>query len=270
MTGKAKKKAVPARKSPSGEPKGRKLIGNALQLSSREEEHKAKEDRVETGIFGLDELLEGGLPRNGLYMISGKCGTGKTTFGLQYLNHGAANKSENGVFVALEKGPDAIIASTKKFGWKFDELIRNDRLSVVKPDMHRFESFKKTLEDEIYRVRAKRLVIDSFSLISAYFHNDVYDVRRSIVELAEMGSRLGCTTLILADILEGSPLLSYKGYKEFVVSGVIVLDIVKKDPSTFARTLLVRKLADTNHSLKLVPIEISPEGIMAYPDAEVF
>ena len=55
-----------------------------------------------------------------------------------------------------------------------------------------------------------------------------------------------------------------------MVGGVIVLDIVKKDASTFARTLYVRKMEGTNHSLKLIPFEISADGITAYPDAEVF
>ena len=229
----------------------------------------AKDARVTTGIAGLDESTDGGYPKHSLIMISGKCGTGRTTFGLQFLCAGAAI-GEGGVFVTLEKEPPEVVAHASSYAWGVKEYFDKRTVSIVKPDMHRFDTFKKNLEDEIYRTGAKRLVIDSFSLISAYFHEDPYDVRRSIADLGRMARRLDCTTIIVEDILEGSPYLSYTGYKEFVVDGVIVLDIIKKDASTFARTLYVRKMAGTNHSLKLIPFEISTDGVTAYPDAEVF
>jgi len=225
--------------------------------------------RASTGIAGLDEVLEGGYPISSLIMLSGKCGTGRTTFGLQFLMEGAKN-GEKGVFVTLEKEPHEVMAHATGYTWDAKKHFEKKMVTIVKPDMHRFDSFKKALEEEIYRTGAKRLVIDSFSLISAYFHEDPYDVRRSIADLARMVRRLDCTALVIEDILEGSTYLSYTGYKEFVVGGVVVLDIVKKDASTFARTLYVRKMAGTNHSLKLIPFEISSDGITAYPDAEVF
>jgi len=225
--------------------------------------------RVATGISGLDEAIEGGYPKDSLVMLSGKCGTGRTTFGLQFLCAGAA-EGQHGVFVTLEKEPPEVVAHATSYAWGKKEYFDKRTVSIVKPDMHRFDTFKKNLEDEIYRNGSKRLVIDSFSLISAYFHEDPYDVRRSISDLGRMARRLDCTVIVIEDILEGSAYLSYTGYKEFVVGGVIVLDIVKKDASTFARTLYVRKMAGTNHSLKLIPFEISSDGITAYPDAEVF
>ena len=230
---------------------------------------KSGASRIATGIAGLDEVIDGGYPTSSLIMLSGKCGTGRTTFGMQFLMEGA-KRGESGVFVTLEKEPSEVMEHATGYDWGASAHFEKKMISIVKPDMHRFDTFKKTLEEEIYRVGAKRLVVDSFSLISAYFHEDPYDVRRSISDLARMMRRLGCTALIIEDVLEGSPFLSYTGDKEFVVGGVIVLDIIKKDASTFARTLYVRKMAGTNHSLKLIPFEISSGGITAYPDAEVF
>ena len=42
-------------------------------------------ERASTGIDGLDDILDGGLPRNHLYLIEGDPGTGKTTMALQFL-----------------------------------------------------------------------------------------------------------------------------------------------------------------------------------------
>ena len=231
--------------------------------------HFEKMKFTTSGIKGFDDVLGGGYPHAKLIMLSGRCGTGKTTFGMQYLYHGAKKENENGVFVALEKEPSEIIESVSVFD-DLKQLVNAKKISIVKPDMHRFDTFKKALEEEVVRIGAKRLVIDSFSFISAYFHEDPYEVRRSIAELSRLVKRLNCTTIVIEDILEGSPFLSYTGYKEFVVGGVIVLDLVKKDPSTFARTVFIRKMTGVNHSLKLIPIEITGEGIVVYPDAEVF
>ena len=45
-------------------------------------------ERVKTGIYGLDELIEGGLPKDSITLVSGNSGTGKTTLSLQYLYNG--------------------------------------------------------------------------------------------------------------------------------------------------------------------------------------
>lgn len=56
--------------------------------------------RILTGIEGLDLILEGGLPRGGLYLVEGQPGSAKTTLALQYLLTGAAN-NEPSLLVAL-------------------------------------------------------------------------------------------------------------------------------------------------------------------------
>ncbi|MCJ7651899.1 MAG: circadian clock protein KaiC, partial [Candidatus Lokiarchaeota archaeon] len=43
------------------------------------------DERIVTGIYGLDNLLGGGFRKNTINIINGGIGVGKTTFGLQYL-----------------------------------------------------------------------------------------------------------------------------------------------------------------------------------------
>jgi circadian clock protein KaiC len=59
--------------------------------------------KTKTGISGLDELLEGGLPRNYAYSVVGGPGSGKTTMGSQFLFRGATQYAENGVYVSIEE-----------------------------------------------------------------------------------------------------------------------------------------------------------------------
>lgn len=227
-------------------------------------------ERIETGIPGLNELTEGGIPSGTLNILAGHCGTGKSTFAMQFLYYGAKEKNEPGVYISLEEQPEEVLENFDRFNWDLEDLIKKKKLSIIKFELHKFDSLKQVIGDEINRIGAKRLVIDPFSLITAYFNN-VYDTRKALSDLAREIRTFNCTTLAITDLKEGEQSFSSTGFEEFVVSGVISLDLIlKKDSNSFIRTILIRKMARTNHSLKLVPLEIGSDGISLYPDAEVF
>ncbi|MDP2973656.1 MAG: ATPase domain-containing protein, partial [Candidatus Diapherotrites archaeon] len=46
-------------------------------------------ERVKTGISGLDELIEGGIPKGSAVLVSGGTGTCKTIFSMQFAYNGA-------------------------------------------------------------------------------------------------------------------------------------------------------------------------------------
>lgn len=226
--------------------------------------------RVQSGIEGLDTLIEGGFLPSTLNLLAGKAGTGRTAFSMQFLYHGAKKLNEPGVYVTLEKEPPEIVENMESFGWDLKDLMAKNKLSIIKPDLHRFDSLKQLIEDELDRINAKRLVINPFSFITAYFNN-VYDIRKSLSDFRRQMKKLNCTAILVTDIPEDGKTYSSTGFEEFVVSSVIALDLVlKKDSNSFVRTAFIRKMERTNHSLKLVPMEITKEGVSIYPDAEVF
>ena len=57
-------------------------------------------DRCPTGIDGLDSVLSGGIPRGNTILVTGSCGTGKTTLCMEFLVHGAI-ADENSMFVSV-------------------------------------------------------------------------------------------------------------------------------------------------------------------------
>src|SRR5438445_13896610 len=88
-------------------------------------------DRVKTGIKGLDEVLFGGFPRGNIILVAGTAGTGKTTFGVEFVYRGASQFNEPGVIVLFEVAPDKLIRDAALFGWDLRELERNGRLKTV-------------------------------------------------------------------------------------------------------------------------------------------
>ena len=69
--------------------------------------------RISTGIAGLDNLLAGGLPRRGLYLLEGGPGTGKTTFALQFLLAGVAAK-QRALLIALSETASEVESLPKR------------------------------------------------------------------------------------------------------------------------------------------------------------
>ena len=63
-----------------------------------------KTERVPTGIQGLDQVIEGGLPKGRSFLVTGDPGTGKTIFALQFLMEGL-KRGEKCIFVSADEGP---------------------------------------------------------------------------------------------------------------------------------------------------------------------
>ena len=223
-----------------------------------------KVKRIKSGVKGLDSLIEGGFPDNSLILLSGTCGTGKSLFGINFLIEGALN-GQPGVYVSLEESPEENIRQMKSFGWPVDKLIKERKLLIIQPTLYNYEALLTKIEDAVNMIGAKRLVLDSLSIIGMYFDN-MYKVRKSILELSALLKRVGCTTIAI-DETEKEEDLSAFHVEEFVVDGLIILYYMRGD-GKFQRALTVRKMRSTNHSYKIHPFEIkSPGGVIVSPKA---
>ncbi|MFB6076364.1 MAG: RAD55 family ATPase [Candidatus Aenigmatarchaeota archaeon] len=228
---------------------------------------KYKVERVKTGVSGADQILNGGIPKNNLVLLAGNCGTGKTTFGMEFLIEGA-KKGETGVFVSMEESLERLRRNAKIFGWDLEKLEEEEKIVIIKPELYKYDNLLSDIEDAVDSVDAKRLVIDSITILSSYF-KDEFELRRNLLELSDMFKRLKCTTLAISEIEEGSNKLSRFGIEEFAVDGIIILHY-KQRKSTYFRGISIRKMKSSSHSKKIHPLEIGGNGIEIYPGEEIF
>ena len=66
-------------------------------------------DPVRTGISGLDVILSDGIPRGNIVLVEGAVGTGKTTFGVEFVYRGASLFDEPGLIVLFEVSPARLV-----------------------------------------------------------------------------------------------------------------------------------------------------------------
>src|SRR3954453_6163606 len=77
--------------------------------------------RASTGIAGLDEILNGGLPKERLYLIHGEPGVGKTTLAMQFLLQGLA-EGESGLYITLSETKEELALVARSHGWDLSKL----------------------------------------------------------------------------------------------------------------------------------------------------
>ncbi len=137
-----------------------------------EAEFESELERIDVGIEGLDDMILGGVPVRSLMTVIGGAGTGKTTFGLQFLDQ-AMRTGGSGVYVTLEETEEAIVSTAEEKGWPFEQYVADDKLTVVAMDPIEMANSLDSIRGDISRLvnefGADRLVLDSVSLLEMMY-----------------------------------------------------------------------------------------------------
>jgi circadian clock protein KaiC len=189
--------------------------------------------KAATGIPGLDEITEGGLPRGRTTLVVGGPGSGKTILALQFLVNGARDLGDPGIFVAFEETSDRIVANAEGFQWGLAELRRKQLFFLdaqPKADLAQSGSFDLSgmlavLEAKAKSMRARRIVFDALDIVLALLPDNAAR-RREIYRLHEWLLARGLTGLITAKF-GGNDSNSHDqpfGVMQFMVDCVVILN----------------------------------------------
>jgi circadian clock protein KaiC len=252
----------------------RSSTGNAAEL--RLMPRTVSESRVPSGVPGLDDLVGGGFPRHRTVLLCGDIGTGKTTFGLQFLMAGV-DRGEAGVLVSVDEKPHHVIEDARRFGWDLDAAI-NQRLLTVLDASPFFMALRSKsaldarhvagdLTQQVRHATASRLVIDGVTSLAPAGAGDVAsdDFIRSLVLSLE--DNLDCTTVLTTRTTAAGAHPSAVGSTaEQVTSGVIELklapvvdlgELAGCFPGWRRRSLRIRKMRGAPSAIDERPFDIA-------------
>ena len=242
-------------------------------------------ERVSTGIAGLDELVDGGYPRGRTILVMGEPGSGKTTFGLQFLMDGITNHKENGVLVALMEEPkDIMVENAKQFGFDLAKYESEDSLRILDLSPVRVVVDKEmtyaipgeeaalgakgfhvgelisVINKNIMEINAKRVVVDSITPF-VLSRRDPFEIRYDITTIVRTLSAALVTALLTSESWQGPEhRLSY-GLESFLTDGVISLRSLCEGDQERKRYLEILKMRGGAHSLKRYEYEITRQGM---------
>ncbi|MBN1896848.1 MAG: AAA family ATPase [Candidatus Aenigmarchaeota archaeon] len=239
---------------------------NGPEMGPREV--KIGSGRVKTGIPGLDEITNGGIPEGHTVLISGTAGTGKTILCSQYLYQGVTRYKEPGVYLSFEESTESIKRNALNFGMDFAALEASKKFRFVTYDPYHIDDIGTHLESTIREIGAKRVAIDSISALNFYMREGT-NFRRVLLNISNALKKMKCTTFLISEIVAGTQGLSRNGLEEFIADAALVLYYNRID-SSFSRAIQVWKMRGTSHSESLHPYKITKEGINIYSSEEAF
>jgi circadian clock protein KaiC len=227
--------------------------------------------RLITGIEGLDDILQGGLPPGHLYLIEGDPGTGKTTLALQFLLAGA-KQGEPVLYVTLSESQKELEAGAASHGWSLEkvqifellpdeEALRPERqYTVFHPSEVELGDTTKAIVGKVEEVHPKRVVIDSLSELRM-LAQDPLRYRRQILAFKQYFTGKQCTVLLLDDRTNTDRDLQLQS----IAHGVLSLENLPRDYGIKRRRLEVLKLRGSSFREGFHDYGIKTGGLAVYP-----
>jgi circadian clock protein KaiC len=160
----------------------------------------AEGDLIRMGIAGLDDILQGGVPRGNVILVEGAAGTGKTLLGMEFIYRGVTQHNEPGIIVTFEVAPRKLIRDAAAFGWDHEALQQENRLKIIftSPQVlsQELRSADSLLLETAAQMGARRIFIDGVSLLRTV-PSDLNNAGNG------NGNEMGCYRQLLHQLLEG-------------------------------------------------------------------
>ena len=241
------------------------------QLNRTTKPNKAMLAKCPTGIQGLDEITDGGLPQGRPTLVCGKAGCGKTLMAMEFLVRGAVEYDEPAVFMSFEESAEELVQNVASLGWDLEALIAEKKIAIHYVHVERseiqetgeydLEALFVRLGYAIDSIKAKRVVLDTVEVLFGGLSND-YIVRAELRRLFLWLKDKGVTAIITCE--SGDNTLTRHGLEEYVSDCVIRLDQRVSDELS-TRRLHIVKYRGSRHGSNEYPFLIEEDGISVLP-----
>ena len=227
--------------------------------------------KTPTGIRGLDEITDGGLPKGRPTLVCGAAGCGKTLLAMEFIVRGAREFNEPGVFIAFEETGKELADNVASLGFDLPSLIRRKKVVVDYVRVERseieetgefdLEGLFIRLGSAIDGIGAKRVVLDSLEALFAGLPNEAI-VRAELRRLFAWLKQKGVTAIITGE--QGEETLTRHGLEEYVSDCVIALDH-RVHNQVATRRLRIVKYRGSAHGTNEYPALIDEHGLSVLP-----
>jgi circadian clock protein KaiC len=227
--------------------------------------------KCQTGIRGLDEITDGGIPKGRTTLVCGNAGSGKTLLALEFLVRGAVQYNEPGVFMSFEESSEELAQNVASLGFDLNDLaarkkisldyVRIERSEIEETGEYDLDGLFIRLNYAIDSIGANRVVLDTIESLFGGLANEGI-LRAEIRRLFRWLKEKGVTAIITGERGEGA--LTRHGLEEYVSDCVILLDN-RVEGQISTRRLRIVKYRGSAHGTNEYPFLIDEKGISVMP-----
>ncbi len=228
-------------------------------------EQKSPPDRrLSTGVAGLDEMLNGGIPLGDSVLVAGPSGSGKSALATEFIAEGV-RQGQPGVIAIFEERPQNYAERADLLGLGLNAMIQEGKLKVLylRPlDLSVDEALRAVL-DAVNELGAERVVIDSmngFELALAPAFRQ--DFRKSLYRMVVALTGTGVTVLTTVETVSSFTDLRISPYTISFLSDDIILQRYVEIEGQLRRIMLVVKMRGGNHSKDIREYEVTSSGLV--------
>ena len=145
------------------------------------------EERLSTGSASIDSMMEGGVYKGSVTLVSGISGTGKTVLSVQFLTN-AIREGHKALLVSLDEHPAQLMRNAKSLGFDLQGLVEAGQLFIhyespleLELDVH-FDRIVRLVEEQeidcvvfdsiaVYEMTSRSEVADYLYALATFFKN---------------------------------------------------------------------------------------------------
>jgi circadian clock protein KaiC len=211
----------------------------------------------------LDEMLGGGIPDGYSVLVAGPSGSGKSVLATQFIMAGVRH-GEPGILSVFEKRPNEY-SQTPPGGRAFEQMVKQGKVGVIhsRPLDLSIDETLHELVEEIHRLKARRLVVDSLSgfelALAPTFREDF---RESLYRMVAVLTGMGVTMMMTAELEDTYSELRFSPHGTAFLTDVIIMQRYVQLKGRLQRMMAVVKVRGSTHSNEFRLFEINRTGIV--------
>ncbi|HEX54905.1 MAG: hypothetical protein DRO90_02940 [Candidatus Altiarchaeales archaeon] len=221
-------------------------------------------ERIESGIPGLDSMIQGGFPVPSTILLCGEPGTGKTTFALQSVFH-TANQGGVCLYITATSEPSWVIRKfLSEFKFYSQKMVDIGRIIFLDINGKMSEDpymVAELITKNVEKYRPLKIVIDPITSLKIALGKPI-GYRQLLHELVTFLKTQNCVALLTSEGTYKDIITSTDAY---MVDGIIILSYIEVENAR-KKYIEVLKLRGTRHLTGRRSVVISEEGLRVQPE----
>jgi KaiC/GvpD/RAD55 family RecA-like ATPase len=222
------------------------------------------DSRIATRVVGLDDRLDGGIPRGHIVLVAGPPGSMKSTFAYRILYSEARERGASGLYLSMEQSRSSLIAQMASLGMN-PEHAKGVHIIDVRSLRREIEDLREQprwllgLRRQLGRYKEETgfdlLAIDSLDAL--YALTPMENPRNEVFHFFEELRELNATTFLVSEMPRDSVQMAHYGVEEFLADTIVHLRMREIDigmSTSVRRYIGVVKMRGVEHDLDYFPL----------------